>query len=104
MGEVKQIWKTLTQENSQRFKIKGRLIKIKILADVMEQVVKKNPNETEFHQAVNEVLESLEPVAAKHPEWVKAGLFDQFVEPERQIVFLSLIHISEPTRLGMISY
>jgi len=87
MGEVKQIWKTLTQENSQRFKIKGRLIKIKILADVMEQVVKKNPNETEFHQAVNEVLESLEPVAAKHPEWVKAGLFDQFVEPERQIVF-----------------
>ncbi len=60
---------------------------MKILADVMEQVVKRNPNETEFHQAVSEVLESLEPVAAKHPEWVKAGLFSRIVEPERQIVF-----------------
>jgi len=60
---------------------------MKILADVMEQVVRKNPNETEFHQAVKEVLESIDPVAEKHPEWVKAGIFSRIVEPERQIMF-----------------
>jgi glutamate dehydrogenase (NADP+) len=53
----------------------------------MEQVIKRNPGEPEFHQAVKEVLESLEPVAEKHPEWVKAGIFDRIVEPERQIIF-----------------
>ena len=60
---------------------------MKLLANVMEQVTKRNPNETEFHQAVNEVLESLEPVAEKHPEWLKANIFSRFVEPERQIIF-----------------
>lgn len=60
---------------------------MKILAGVMEQVIKRNPNEPEFHQAVKEVLESLEPVAERHPEWVKAGIFDRIVEPERQIIF-----------------
>ncbi|MDP4125601.1 MAG: NADP-specific glutamate dehydrogenase [Bacillota bacterium] len=60
---------------------------MKVLADVMEQVIKRNPNETEFHQAVSEVLESLEPVAEKHPEWLKAGLFSRIVEPERQVCF-----------------
>lgn len=60
---------------------------MKILANVMEQVLKRNPNEPEFHQAVREVLESLEPVAERHPEWVKAGIFERIVEPERQIIF-----------------
>lgn len=60
---------------------------MKILSNVMDQVIKRNPNEPEFHQAVREVLESLEPVAAKRPEWVKAGIFDRIVEPERQIIF-----------------
>jgi glutamate dehydrogenase (NADP+) len=58
-----------------------------ILKPVFDQVVSRNPNEPEFHQAVLEVLESLEPVAAKHPEWVAAGIFDRIVEPERQIIF-----------------
>ena len=60
---------------------------MKLLATVLEQVEKRNPNEPEFHQAVQEVLESLEPVAERHPEWVKAGIFDRIVEPERQILF-----------------
>jgi len=60
---------------------------MKILQNVMEQVVKRNPNEPEFHQAVKEVLESLEPVAERHPEWVEDGVFDRIVEPERQIIF-----------------
>ena len=60
---------------------------MQILGSIMEQVIKRNPNEPEFHQAVKEVLESLEPVAEKNPQWVKAGIFDRIVEPERQIMF-----------------
>lgn len=58
-----------------------------ILSSLVQQVIDKNPNEPEFHQAVKEILESLEPVAEKYPEWVAAGIFDMIVEPERQIIF-----------------
>jgi glutamate dehydrogenase (NADP+) len=57
------------------------------ISELMEKVVKRNPNEPEFHQAVKEVLESLEPVIERHPEYVKAGILDRIVEPERQIIF-----------------
>jgi glutamate dehydrogenase (NADP+) len=60
---------------------------MKSLKNVMENVVKKNPNEPEFHQAVKEVLESLEPVAQAYPKYMEAGIFDRIVEPERQIMF-----------------
>ena len=60
---------------------------MQILKPVFDQVVARNPNEPEFHQAVLEVFESLEPVAANHPEWVAAGIFDRIVEPERQVIF-----------------
>ncbi|GFZ30281.1 glutamate dehydrogenase [Clostridium zeae] len=60
---------------------------MQILRHVMDDVIKRNPNEPEFHQAVEEVLLSLEPVAEKHPEWVKDKIFDKIVEPERQIIF-----------------
>ena len=53
----------------------------------MERVVKRNPDEAEFHQAVHEVLESLEPVAAAHPEYIERGIFESIVEPERIIKF-----------------
>ncbi|MCG1026314.1 MULTISPECIES: NADP-specific glutamate dehydrogenase [Dehalobacter] len=54
---------------------------------VMEQAIKRSPNEPEFHQALKEVLESLEPVIAKHPEYEKAGILERLVEPERVIMF-----------------
>ncbi len=60
---------------------------MKILQKVLDDCIARNPGEKEFHQAVTEVLESLEPVAEKHPEWVSAGIFDRIVEPERQIMF-----------------
>ncbi len=60
---------------------------MEILKSVLEKVIARNPNEPEFHQAVTEVLESLEPVAKRHPEWVEAGIFDRIVEPERQVMF-----------------
>jgi len=54
---------------------------------VYQQVLKRNPNEPEFHQAVKEVLDSLEPVLERHPEFEKAGLLERIVEPERAIIF-----------------
>ena len=58
-----------------------------IIKTVYEQVLKRNPGEIEFHQAVKEVIDSLGPVLEKHPEYVDAKILDRIVEPERQIVF-----------------
>ena len=63
------------------------MIKNAYLADLLEQVKKRNPGEKEFHQAVSEVLESLEPVVAKYPEFIEKGVIDSIVEPERIIKF-----------------
>ncbi|MCD6395684.1 MAG: NADP-specific glutamate dehydrogenase [Planctomycetes bacterium] len=54
---------------------------------VYEQVCKRNAGETEFLQAVKEVLDSLGPVIDKHPEYVEAKILDRIVEPERQNIF-----------------
>ncbi|MFB0552216.1 MAG: NADP-specific glutamate dehydrogenase [Phycisphaerae bacterium] len=54
---------------------------------VYEQVLKRNPGEVEFHQAVKEVLDSLGPVLEKHSEYVDAKILERIVEPERQIMF-----------------
>lgn len=62
-------------------------IKNEYLAGLKERVVKRNPNEPEFHQAVEEVLESLEVVAETHPEYIERGIFESIVEPERIIKF-----------------
>ena len=63
------------------------MFKSNYLNGVMETVIKRNPAEPEFHQAVREVLESLEPVIAAHPEFEKAGIIERIVEPERVISF-----------------
>ena len=52
-----------------------------------EEVVRRNPGELEFHQAVREVLESLGPVLAKHPELTDHRIVERVCEPERQIIF-----------------
>jgi glutamate dehydrogenase (NADP+) len=57
------------------------------LAPVFEEVLRRNPGESEFHQAVFEVLESLGPVVAKRPDYVDAAILRRIVEPERQIIF-----------------
>ncbi|HBJ19446.1 MAG TPA: NADP-specific glutamate dehydrogenase [Clostridiales bacterium] len=57
------------------------------LNDLMARVVARNAGEPEFHQAVREVLESLEPVLARHPEYVESGVLERLVEPERIIKF-----------------
>lgn len=55
--------------------------------EIIQQVIERNPGEPEFHQAVTEVLESLEVVLDRHPEYIKAGILERLVEPERQIIF-----------------
>ncbi len=62
-------------------------IKNQYLAGVYAQVEKRNPGESEFLQAVKEVLISLEPVVERRPDIVDAGIIDRIVEPERQIIF-----------------
>ena len=57
------------------------------LAGVFAKVEKQNPNEPEFLQAVQEVLESIEPVIEQRPDLVKAGVVERMVEPERSISF-----------------
>ncbi|PZM98074.1 MAG: NADP-specific glutamate dehydrogenase [Actinobacteria bacterium] len=54
---------------------------------IFASVVQRNPGEIEFHQAVREVLESIAPALAKHPEYVEAKIIERICEPERQIIF-----------------
>lgn len=59
----------------------------KYLLGIYETVKSRNPGEPEFHQAVQEVLESLESLVQAHPEYEKSGVIEAFVEPERFISF-----------------
>ncbi|MDO5708166.1 MAG: NADP-specific glutamate dehydrogenase [Andreesenia angusta] len=54
---------------------------------VIETVKERNANESEFCQAVEEVLESLESVIEKNPKWVDENLLSRLCEPERAIMF-----------------
>lgn len=55
--------------------------------EVYETVKKRNPGESEFHQAVKEILDSLVPVFAKHPKYQNEAILERIVEPERVISF-----------------
>ncbi len=55
--------------------------------DLMAGIRAKNPSEPEFHQAVQEVLESLVLVLDRHPEYRSAKILERIVEPERVIMF-----------------
>ena len=54
---------------------------------VYEQILARDPDQKEFHQAVYEVLEGLEPMVERRPELEKNGILERFVEPERVITF-----------------
>ncbi|HEY5036366.1 MAG TPA: NADP-specific glutamate dehydrogenase, partial [Chthoniobacterales bacterium] len=57
------------------------------VADLIALVKAKNPGEPEFHQAVQEVFESLAPVLDRHPEYRKGKILQRIAEPERVIMF-----------------
>ena len=57
------------------------------LKKVLADVIARNPGESEFHQTVSEVLESLEPVVEQSPIYIERGIIEMMVEPERIIKF-----------------
>ena len=57
------------------------------VSEVLEKVIAKNPAQPEFHQAVKEVLESLEPVIEANPRYQQEAILERIVEPERQLMF-----------------
>lgn len=59
----------------------------KYVNDVFEVVKRRNPGEQEFHQAVQEIFESLAPVFAKYPKYIEHNILERMVEPERVISF-----------------
>ncbi len=54
---------------------------------IFEQVVQRNPGESEFHQAVREVIDTLGPVLRKYPQYAEYKIIERICEPERQIIF-----------------
>ena len=78
------------------------------VADVMAQIVARNPAEPEFHQAVGEVLESLGPVLERRPDYRSARILERIVEPERVVMFRvpwqddqGEIHVNRGVRVEM---
>ena len=63
------------------------MLKSEYLQRVYSQVVTRDPDQKEFHQAVLEVLESLDMIVEKHPEYEQRGVIEALVEPERVITF-----------------
>ena len=57
------------------------------VASLLENVKAKNPAEPEFHQAVEEVAESVAPVLDSHPEYRQAKVLERIIEPERVLIF-----------------
>jgi len=75
----------------------------RIIADVL----RRNPGETEFHQAVTEVTETLAPVLRKYPQYAEHKIIERICEPERQIIFRvpwhddrGEVHINRGFRVG----
>ena len=63
------------------------MFKSEYLNDLMARVIARNPGESEFHQTVEEVLASIEPVLEQSPEYITSGVMERLVEPERIIKF-----------------
>ena len=57
------------------------------LEEIYQQVVARNPGESEFHQAVREVIDSLAPVLERYPQYAENKIIERICEPERQIIF-----------------
>jgi glutamate dehydrogenase (NADP+) len=58
-----------------------------VINEVVEKAKRMDPDQHEFHQAVTEVMETLEATVERHPEFVNAGIYERIVEPERSMIF-----------------
>jgi glutamate dehydrogenase (NADP+) len=82
------IYQIKKQKRIKMFKEDFRMSNTKeYVAQVLENVKKRNGNEPEFLQAVEEVLGTIGPVLDQHPEYIDSNLLERFCEPERQIMF-----------------
>ncbi|NJQ02681.1 NADP-specific glutamate dehydrogenase [Streptomyces zingiberis] len=59
----------------------------RMIESLYGEILRRNPGEAEFHQAVREVLETLGPVLARRPEFAEAKIVERIAEPERQLIF-----------------
>ncbi|HDI60049.1 MAG TPA: glutamate dehydrogenase, partial [Desulfobacteraceae bacterium] len=78
------------------------------MKDIMQLVKERDPGEKEFHQAVEEVAESIRPVLDKNPIYRNAKIMERLVEPERVILFrvpwmddAGEIHVNRGFRIEM---
>jgi len=76
--------------------------------DILDTIKARDPNEKEFHQAVEEVIESVRPVLDRYPEFRKAAILERITEPERVVMFRvpwmddqGQIHVNRGYRIGM---
>jgi glutamate dehydrogenase (NADP+) len=60
---------------------------VSLIQDVITKTKEKDPAQPEFHQAVEEVLNTLQPTVDRHPEFVKANIYERIVEPDRVVMF-----------------
>jgi glutamate dehydrogenase (NADP+) len=58
-----------------------------LIGRIYGDVVRRNPGESEFHQAVKEVLDTLVPVLERHPRYAEHKIIERICEPERQVIF-----------------
>ena len=58
-----------------------------LLSSLLEDVLRRNAGEPEFHQAAREVLGSLGPVIQANPRYAEAAVLERITEPERQLIF-----------------
>ncbi|HJX34567.1 MAG TPA: NADP-specific glutamate dehydrogenase [Desulfatiglandales bacterium] len=79
-----------------------------IMEDILKLIKTRDPNEKEFHQAVQEVLESVEPVLDRNPQYREASILERITEPERVIIFRvpwmddqGKIHVNRGFRIQM---
>lgn len=61
--------------------------KLSYTEKIFNELIEKNKGEVEFHQAVKEVIDSIEPVFERNPKFKEAGILERLIEPDRQILF-----------------
>jgi glutamate dehydrogenase (NADP+) len=69
------------------FNIKSKIKSEVIMTDILKVIKNRDPGEKEFHQAVEEVLETVQPVLDRNPEYRQAAVLERITEPERVIMF-----------------
>ncbi|UCE57179.1 MAG: NADP-specific glutamate dehydrogenase, partial [Desulfobacterales bacterium] len=76
--------------------------------NILKPILARDPDEKEFHQAVQEFIETVKPVLDRHPEYRKLGVLERITEPERVIMFRvpwmddeGWVHVNRGYRVGM---